>query len=69
MGQGKSFPTLPSYLDKLRKFRNKMPGHRDDKNELVTWSAWYEFHKDFEKYPSSNKVIDDFFEYCKKIFI
>lgn len=69
MWKGQEFPKLPTYLKELRKFRNKMPGHRDDRNEFVTWTEWYEFHKTFEKFPSSNKVVNDFLDYCKTIFI
>ena len=68
MGQGRSFPVLPTYLAKLRKYRNKMPGHRDDKNEFSTLWSTYLFLKDFEKYPNSDRVVDDFFKYCEKIF-
>lgn len=53
------FPKFPDYWKTLKDFRNKIPGHLDDRGELKTGEDWLEIYKGISKI-GVVKIISDF---------
>lgn len=57
---------IPQYSSILKKFRNKIPGHRDKNKQLKDMASWMQIHKQVDDI-GMPKILNDFKEYAKEI--
>ncbi len=82
--QGDNLPKIPQYWDTLKKFRNAMPGHRDNQQNFKVIVDWMIAIKEVDDINSSgikelddltpdlkgtDKIIRDFINYFKELLI
>ena len=63
----KDMPNLPNYLKELKKFRDKVVGHRDFKESYKSPEDWKKAHEEIQKLIPIPKLIKDVDEYHKEV--
>ena len=62
-----NLPHLPNYLKELKKFRDLMVGHRDNKEKINFPEGWIELQETTAKLIPIQQLIDDVDKYYREV--